>query len=51
MQIILEAILPYYLQQIQKPSYEKDGKTEKEIIQQLAVAIRTLVHNCEALAK
>ncbi|KAL0270475.1 UNVERIFIED_CONTAM: hypothetical protein PYX00_007876 [Menopon gallinae] len=51
MLIILEAILPYYLQQIQKPSYEKDGKTEKEIIQQLAVAIRTLVHNCEALAK
>ncbi|KAK6643812.1 hypothetical protein RUM43_000075 [Polyplax serrata] len=51
MLIILEAILPYYLQQIQKPNYEKEGKTEKEIIQQLAVAIRTLIHNCEALAK
>lgn len=51
LQIILEAILPHYLQQIQKPSYEKDGKTEREIIQQLSSAIRTLVHNCEALAK
>lgn len=49
--IILEAILPHYLNQIQKPSYEKEGKTEREIIQQLSSAIRTLVHNCEALAK
>ncbi|XP_049834730.1 protein unc-80 homolog isoform X4 [Schistocerca gregaria] len=48
---ILEAILPCYLQHIQLPSYKKEGKTEKEIIHQLAVAMRTLVNNCEALAK
>ncbi|XP_066993860.2 protein unc-80 homolog [Anabrus simplex] len=48
---ILEAILPCYMQHIAQPNYNKDGKSEKEIIHQLAVAIRTLVHNCEALAK
>jgi hypothetical protein len=48
---ILEAILPCYMQHIQLPSYKKEGKTEKEIIHQLAVAVRTLVNNCEALAK
>ncbi|CAH2006087.1 unnamed protein product [Acanthoscelides obtectus] len=51
MLIILEAILPCYVKQIQKPSYNKEGKAEKEIIHQLAVAIRTLVNNCEALTK
>ncbi|GLG97294.1 Protein unc-80 homolog [Gryllus bimaculatus] len=51
MLIILEAILPCYMQHISQPNYIKDGKTEKEIIHQLAVAVRTLVHNSEALAK
>ncbi|GLV31802.1 uncoordinated 80 [Carabus blaptoides fortunei] len=51
MLIILEAILPCYLQHIQLPTYNKEGKTEKEIIHQLAVAIKTLVNNCEALTK
>ncbi|KAJ8917160.1 hypothetical protein NQ315_012652 [Exocentrus adspersus] len=51
MLIILEAILPCYVKQIQLPTYNKEGKTEKEIIHQLAVAIKTLVNNCEALTK
>lgn len=50
-QIILEAILPCYVQQIQLPTYNKDGKTEKEIINQLAIAVKTLVNNSEALTK
>ncbi|XP_025991098.1 protein unc-80 homolog isoform X11 [Solenopsis invicta] len=48
---ILEAILPCYVQQIQLPTYNKEGKTEKEIINQLAIAVRTLVNNSEALTK
>ncbi|KAJ8724431.1 hypothetical protein PYW08_015905 [Mythimna loreyi] len=51
MLIILEAILPCYVKQIQLPSYNREGKTEKEIIQQLAIAIKTLVNNCEGLSK
>ncbi|CAG4970497.1 unnamed protein product [Parnassius apollo] len=51
MLIILEAILPCYVKQIQLPTYNKEGKTEKEIIQQLAIAIKTLVNNCEGLSK
>ncbi|KAG5895326.1 hypothetical protein JTB14_000598 [Gonioctena quinquepunctata] len=51
MLIILEAILPCYVKQIQLPTYNKEGKTEKEIINQLAVAIKTLVNNSEALTK
>ncbi|XP_049820328.1 protein unc-80 homolog isoform X2 [Aethina tumida] len=51
MLIILEAILPCYVQHIQLPSYNKEGKTEKEIIHQLAVAMKTLVNNCESLTK
>ncbi|KAI5699063.1 hypothetical protein M8J75_015861 [Diaphorina citri] len=51
MLVILEAILPCYLKQIQYPLYTREGKTEREIIVQLAVAIKTLVNNCEALAK
>ncbi|XP_055382818.1 protein unc-80 homolog isoform X2 [Condylostylus longicornis] len=52
MLIILEAILPCYLQQIQSPHYiHLHGKSEREIILQLAVAIRTMTHNCEGLAK
>ncbi|EFN65650.1 Uncharacterized protein KIAA1843 [Camponotus floridanus] len=51
MLIILEAILPCYVQQIQLPTYNKDGKTEKEIINQLAIAVKTLVNNSEALTK
>ncbi|KAL1123884.1 hypothetical protein AAG570_001654, partial [Ranatra chinensis] len=48
---ILEAIMPCYLQHIQHASYRREGKTEREIISQLAVAINTLVNNCEALSK
>ncbi|XP_034179249.1 unc80, NALCN channel complex subunit isoform X3 [Osmia lignaria lignaria] len=51
MLITLEAILPCYVQQIQSPTYNKEGKTEKEIIHQLAVAVKTLVNNSEALTK
>ncbi|KAL0104477.1 hypothetical protein PUN28_017301 [Cardiocondyla obscurior] len=51
MLIILEAILPCYVRQIQLPTYNKEGKTEKEIINQLAIAVRTLVNNSEALTK
>ncbi|XP_023318464.1 protein unc-80 homolog isoform X2 [Trichogramma pretiosum] len=51
MLIILEAIMPCYVQQIQLPSYNKEGKTEKEIINQLAITVRTLVNNSESLAK
>ncbi|XP_076295580.1 unc80, NALCN channel complex subunit isoform X9 [Lasioglossum baleicum] len=51
MLITLEAILPCYVQQIQSPTYNKDGKTEKEIIDQLAIAVKTLVNNSEALTK
>ncbi|KAG7310085.1 hypothetical protein JYU34_004625 [Plutella xylostella] len=51
MLIILEAILPCYVAQIKKPTYNREGKTEKEIIQQLAIAIKTLVNNCEGLSK
>lgn len=51
-QVILEAILPCYIQQIQSPTYVPLlGKCERDIILQLAVAIRTLVHNCEGLSK
>ncbi|EFN85740.1 Uncharacterized protein KIAA1843 [Harpegnathos saltator] len=48
---ILEAILPCYVQQIQSPTYNREGKTEKEIINQLAIAVKTLVNNSEALTK
>lgn len=52
MLIILEAILPCYMQQIQSPSYiPLEGKNEREIILQLAITIRTMVHNCEGLSK
>ncbi|XP_053975913.1 protein unc-80 homolog [Hylaeus volcanicus] len=51
MLIILEAILPCYVQQIQSPTYNRDGRTEKEIINQLAIAVKTLVNNSEALTK
>ncbi|XP_041761318.1 protein unc-80 homolog isoform X1 [Anopheles merus] len=52
MLIILEAILPCYMQQIQSSSYiPLEGKCERDIILQLAVTIRTMVHNCEGLSK
>uniref|UniRef100_A0A1B0CSU9 Uncharacterized protein n=2 Tax=Lutzomyia longipalpis TaxID=7200 RepID=A0A1B0CSU9_LUTLO len=52
MLIILEAILPCYMQKIQSPSYiPLEGKSERDIILQLAIAIRTMVHNCEGLSK
>lgn len=52
MLIILEAILPCYMQQIQLPTYiQCESKSEREIILQLAVAVRTMVHNSEGLSK
>lgn len=52
LKIILEAILPCYMQQIQLPSYVLcEGKSERDIILQLAVAVRTMVHNSEGLSK
>lgn len=50
-QVILEAILPCYLKQIQSSKYRKQDQSEREIIAQLAVSIKTLVNNCEALTK
>ncbi|XP_065199931.1 protein unc-80 homolog isoform X3 [Planococcus citri] len=51
MLVILEAILPCYLRQIQSSEYRKNGKSEREIIAQLAISIKTLVNKCEALTK
>lgn len=52
MLVILEAILPCYMEQIQSPSYiPLEGKCERDIILQLAITIRTMVHNCEGLSK
>ncbi|XKL60982.1 hypothetical protein PGB90_008039 [Kerria lacca] len=51
MLVILEAILPCYLKQIQSSKYRKQDQSEREIIAQLAVSIKTLVNNCEALTK
>ncbi|XP_043466068.1 protein unc-80 homolog isoform X3 [Leptopilina heterotoma] len=48
---ILEAILPCYVQKIQQPTYNREGRTEKEVINQLAIAVRTLVNNSETLTK
>ncbi|KAJ8665380.1 hypothetical protein QAD02_007042, partial [Eretmocerus hayati] len=48
---ILEAIMPCYVQQIQLPTYNKEGKTERDIINQLAIAVRTLINNSEPLTK
>jgi protein unc-80 len=45
------------MQQIQSPNYfnntyiSLEGKTERDIIMQLAITIRTMVHNCELLSK
>lgn len=40
------------MQQIQSPTYiPVEGKSERDIILQLAVAVRTMVHNCEGLSK
>lgn len=42
------------MQQIQLPTYiqlQCESKSEREIILQLAVAVRTMVHNSEGLAK
>lgn len=47
----MEAILPCYLKQIQSPEYRKNGQSEREIIAQLALSVKTLVNNCEALTK
>lgn len=40
------------MQQIQLPTYiQCESKSEREIILQLAVAVRTMVHNSEGLSK
>ena len=45
------------MQQIQSPNYfnntyiSLEGKCERDIIMQLAITIRTMVHNCEGLSK
>ncbi|CAL8099332.1 unnamed protein product [Orchesella dallaii] len=46
---ILEAVLPPYLTHIQ--TNKTEGKTERDIINHIAVAMKTLVNNCEPLAK
>ncbi|XP_050309913.1 protein unc-80 homolog isoform X2 [Anthonomus grandis grandis] len=56
MLVILEAILPYYVDKIQEPVYiansiKRFKKNEKDIINQLAIAIRCLVENCAELTK
>ncbi|XP_060527222.1 protein unc-80 homolog isoform X3 [Cylas formicarius] len=56
MLVILEAILPYYVDQIRKPAYisnsiKKFKKNERDIIHQLSVALRCLIENCAELTK
>ncbi|CAG7787075.1 unnamed protein product [Allacma fusca] len=46
---ILEAVLPPYLTHIQ--TNKTEGKTERDVINHIAVALKTLVNNCEPLAK
>ncbi|XP_035712762.1 protein unc-80 homolog isoform X4 [Folsomia candida] len=46
---ILEAVVPPYLTHIQ--TNKTEGKTERDIINHIAVAMKTLVNNCEPLAK
>ncbi|KAH1025785.1 hypothetical protein HUJ05_010443 [Dendroctonus ponderosae] len=56
MLVILEAILPYYVDKIQDSVYiansiKRFKKNEKDIINQLAIAIRCLIENCAELTK
>lgn len=50
-QMILEAILPAYLKHLQTSAGRKDPRTERDILHQLGVAMKTLVTNAEALTK
>ncbi|EFX80552.1 hypothetical protein DAPPUDRAFT_318531 [Daphnia pulex] len=49
--MILEAILPAYLKHLQTSAGRKDPRTEKDILHQLGVAMKTLISNAEALTK
>ncbi|KAL1497693.1 hypothetical protein ABEB36_008611 [Hypothenemus hampei] len=56
MLVILEAILPYYVDKIQNSVYiansiKRFKKTERDIINQLGIAIRCLIENCAELTK
>jgi protein unc-80 len=48
---ILEAILPAYLKHLQSSAGRKDPRTERDILHQIGVAIKTLINNAEALTK
>ncbi|XP_050528266.1 protein unc-80 homolog isoform X3 [Daktulosphaira vitifoliae] len=48
MLLILEAILPCYLNHIQQPKYRE---IERDVINQLITSIKTLINNSEALSK
>ena len=49
--MILEAIVPAYLKHLQTSAGRKDPRTEKDILHQLGVAIKTLISNAETLTK
>ncbi|XP_045030143.1 protein unc-80 homolog isoform X4 [Daphnia magna] len=49
--MILEAIVPAYLKHLQTSAGRKDPRTEKDILHQLGVAMKTLISNAEALTK
>ncbi|CAH1135888.1 unnamed protein product [Ceutorhynchus assimilis] len=56
MLVILEAILPYYVDKIQNAVYiansiKRFKKNERDIINQLSIAIRCLIENCAELTK
>ena len=50
-QMILEAIVPAYLKHLQTSVGRKDPRTEKDILHQLGVAMKTLISNADALTK
>ena len=50
-QTILEAIIPAYLKYMQSSAGRKDPRTERDILHQIGVAVKTLITNAEALAK
>lgn len=49
--MILEAIVPAYLKHLQTSAGRKDPRTERDILHQLGVAMKTLITNAEALTK
>lgn len=55
---VLEAVVPLYLSHVQRTASVQTSagpkaelKCEKEVIMQLAISMKTLLHNCEPLAK